>query len=200
MRPPEHGNAGTVHAVHQQVQQSQQLFLSAVWLARVSTPSNVHPFILLWVGGPKDFRVSFLPREVIFCLPPEAGEHPPPSWGNVWRWRECWESQEHVIQQDRETARVVAWKTKIRLTSKNNIHPRFVVQTGDFVKHGEAAVESLSESTSLENYGARVTDDGPQESYKLALQEPWGPQWDSQSFNSKLITILLIDSSWVCPG
>lgn len=90
---------------------------------------------------------------------------------------------------------MVAWKTKIRLTSKNNIHPRFVVQTGDFVKHGGAAVESLSESTSLENYGARVTDDGPQESYKLALQEPWGPQRDSQSFNSKLITILLIDNS-----
>lgn len=61
---------------------------------------------------------------------------------------------------------------KKQTTLKNNIHPRFVVQTGDFVKHGEAAVESLPESTSLENYGVRVTDGGiefgPQESCKLA--------------------------------
>lgn len=74
------------------------------------------------------------------------------------------------MQQDREVAKVVAWKKRNRLTSKNNIHLRFVVQTGDFVKHGEAAVASLPESTSLENYGARVTDDGiqfgPQESDK----------------------------------
>lgn len=103
------------------------------------------------------------------------------------------------MQQDREIPKVVAWKKRNRLTSKNNIHPRFVVQTGDFVKHGEAAVESLPESTSLGNYGARVTDDGiqfgPQESDKLALQEPWNPHGDSQGFTSKLITMLLIGSS-----
>lgn len=35
----------------------------------------------------------------------------------------------------------------------------------------------------------------PQESDKLALQEPWSPHGDSQGFSSKLITILLIGSS-----